>query len=92
MITLEEFVNLYTPEFETDQLKIQLYTLVKVGDLSTTTKLGTYNVKNKTIENLDGSRLIVEKFTVLDRTKTDENMTMDIFVSEKPGLSLRSLK
>lgn len=92
MITLDEFVKLFTPEFETDQLKITLYTLVKVGDLSTTTELGTFNVKNQEIENLDGSKLIVEKFTVLDHSRSCDNVTMDIFVSEKPGTTMRSLK
>lgn len=91
MITLGQFMKLYSPEFENDNVEVNLYTVVKVGDITRTTSLGTWLVKDGKIENLDMNKMIVEKFTIPNRTKTNDSVTcMEITVSDNSKIYTRN--
>lgn len=90
MITLEQFIELYKPEFETDDVDVKLYTVVKVGDITKTTSLGTFRVEHGKIKNIDMKKMIVEKFTIPNRAKPNDSITcMEITVSDNPQMHLR---
>lgn len=90
MITLDKFMKLYAPEFESDKIVIDLYTRVKCGNISTTTKLGNYEIVGGKSKEIQMEKMIVEKFTIPNRTKTKDNIvTMEIVVSDNHVINTR---
>lgn len=90
MITLDEFMKLYSPEFVSDKVFIDLYTKVKCGNITTTTKLGSYQIDGGKSKELEMDRMIVEKFTIPNRTKMEDGMIkMEIVVSDNRTMNTR---
>ena len=90
MITLDEFMKLYSPEFVSDKVFIFFYTKVKCGNITTTTKLGSYQIDGGKSKELEMDRMIVEKFTIPNRTKMEDGMIkMEIVVSDNRTMNTR---
>lgn len=93
MITLQELMKLYEPEFENETIEIKLYTFVKVGDITQKAILGTFPLKDGNIKNLDMNKMIVEKFTIPNQTKTKDTVTcIEIIVSDNINTNVRNEK
>lgn len=93
MITLQKFMKLYEPEFKNETIEIKLCTFAKAGDITQKVMLGTFPLKDGNIENLDMNKMIVEKFTIPNQTKTKDTVTcIEITVSDNINTNVRNVR